>query len=611
MGKIRKVERKGFPFCSQREGNFDCTGHLSWTVSLVSSHHVTGWFTLSARSLERWCQQGLELLGSRGKSVLAPPSGLGNLPAHRRKADGGLQLCFVILFQMLVISSAVSSSLFSLPFFFSLSSLFFLHFFQLCSCVQPFYSPKINSGLIFGNMWTRSHGLLPWFQFWTWWICTSGSNRKSLGFGVYKTSINSSSTITGCRLGASDFTSVNLPNLICKLTFIPTSEGHWEDWMNYEEKSREADEDQIVLGYVSHAERSDLMSVLWKAGQWHDKCSHKITLASGESGLRWGQVRVEADGPARRRALEKGDGPLRSDDGRNSWGLRCGRGKERVWSSRSPRMRGRGAHPRAWQGTAHMDRSCRVLTGYPLSTWKKEGDHVCWMREYPGVGQVPPQLFLWSWCALTIYPFRPQLLEAGWAESSKAWNVVVSSLDSHHDTILDDTGPLTGAVCLNRVRTKWKLPQSWIWGGLGNLRASLIPQMVKNPPAVQETQVQSLGWEDPLEKEMATLSSILVWRIPWTEELGGLWESEQHSSNLGTLVARLLEGSQDPTPEHLPGRSQGVRAPGNLSFESFQETLSWVGWRFPRDSCSGSFLLTSYFFIEGNQFGGSISSSCS
>ena len=210
MGKIRKVERKGFPFCSQREGNFDCTGHLSWTVSLVSSHHVTGWFTLSARSLERWCQQGLELLGSRGKSVLAPPSGLGNLPAHRRKADGGLQLCFVILFQMLVISSAVSSSLFSLPFFFSLSSLFFLHFFQLCSCVQPFYSPKINSGLIFGNMWTRSHGLLPWFQFWTWWICTSGSNRKSLGFGVYKTSINSSSTITGCRLGASDFTSLNL-----------------------------------------------------------------------------------------------------------------------------------------------------------------------------------------------------------------------------------------------------------------------------------------------------------------------------------------------------------------------------------------------------------------
>ena len=46
--------------------------------------------------------------------------------------------------------------------------------------------------------------------------------------------------------------------------------------------------------------------------------------------------------------------------------------------------------------------------------------------------------------------------------------------------------------------------------------------MVKNPPATQETQVQSLGREDPLEKEIATHSSILAWRIPWTEEPGGL-----------------------------------------------------------------------------------------
>ena len=46
--------------------------------------------------------------------------------------------------------------------------------------------------------------------------------------------------------------------------------------------------------------------------------------------------------------------------------------------------------------------------------------------------------------------------------------------------------------------------------------------MVKNSPAMQETQVQSLGWEDPLEKGMATHSSILAWRIPWTEESGEL-----------------------------------------------------------------------------------------
>ena len=54
------------------------------------------------------------------------------------------------------------------------------------------------------------------------------------------------------------------------------------------------------------------------------------------------------------------------------------------------------------------------------------------------------------------------------------------------------------------------------------LRASLLAQMVKNLPAIQETQVQSLGQEDPLEEEMATYSSILAWRIPWTEKPGGL-----------------------------------------------------------------------------------------
>ena len=46
--------------------------------------------------------------------------------------------------------------------------------------------------------------------------------------------------------------------------------------------------------------------------------------------------------------------------------------------------------------------------------------------------------------------------------------------------------------------------------------------MVKNPPAMQDTQVRSLGQEDPLEKEMTTHSSILAWRTPWTEEPGGL-----------------------------------------------------------------------------------------
>ena len=53
-------------------------------------------------------------------------------------------------------------------------------------------------------------------------------------------------------------------------------------------------------------------------------------------------------------------------------------------------------------------------------------------------------------------------------------------------------------------------------------RASLVAQLVKNLPAVQETRVWLLGQEDPLEKEMATRSSVLAWEIPWTEEPGRL-----------------------------------------------------------------------------------------
>ena len=52
--------------------------------------------------------------------------------------------------------------------------------------------------------------------------------------------------------------------------------------------------------------------------------------------------------------------------------------------------------------------------------------------------------------------------------------------------------------------------------------ASLLAQTVKHLPVMWKTRVQSLGWEDPLETGMATHSSILAWRIPWTEEPGGL-----------------------------------------------------------------------------------------
>ena len=57
---------------------------------------------------------------------------------------------------------------------------------------------------------------------------------------------------------------------------------------------------------------------------------------------------------------------------------------------------------------------------------------------------------------------------------------------------------------------------------LPNITASLVAQTVKRLPAVQVTWVQSLGWEDPLEEGMTTHSSSLAWKIPWTEEPGGL-----------------------------------------------------------------------------------------
>ena len=55
-----------------------------------------------------------------------------------------------------------------------------------------------------------------------------------------------------------------------------------------------------------------------------------------------------------------------------------------------------------------------------------------------------------------------------------------------------------------------------------------MAQRLKHLPAMQETQVRSLGWEDPLEKEMATHFSILAWRIPWMEEPGGLQSMGSH-----------------------------------------------------------------------------------
>ena len=95
---------------------------------------------------------------------------------------------------------------------------------------------------------------------------------------------------------------------------------------------------------------------------------------------------------------------------------------------------------------------------------------------------------------------------------------------------------LKPVVTSNSVDGQWELQLSWGLGtfattilrslgkdwALKQVGASLVAQRLKHLPAMQETQVQSLGREDPLEKEMATHSSIIPWRIPWMEEPGGL-----------------------------------------------------------------------------------------
>ena len=77
----------------------------------------------------------------------------------------------------------------------------------------------------------------------------------------------------------------------------------------------------------------------------------------------------------------------------------------------------------------------------------------------------------------------------------------------------------------------------------GEQRASLLAQLVKNPPAMRENWVQSLGWQDPMEKGKVTLSSILAWRIPWT--IHGVAKSQTQLSDFHFSLSKLPCGIYD------------------------------------------------------------------
>ena len=104
----------------------------------------------------------------------------------------------------------------------------------------------------------------------------------------------------------------------------------------------------------------------------------------------------------------------------------------------------------------------------------------------------------------------------------------------------------------------------WEW-------ASLLAQSVKNLPAVQEFRVRSLGWEDPVEKEMATHSSILAWKISWTEEPGGLQSMGSQRVRHDWATNTYLLTMRIPYREILPSQ----QSEGRLLWGSVHWTELW------------------------------------
>ena len=113
--------------------------------------------------------------------------------------------------------------------------------------------------------------------------------------------------------------------------------------------------------------------------------------------------------------------------------------------------------------------------------------------------------------------------------------------------------------CWQASGTERELP---VWQEVGKEwvtvthQTSLVVQTVKNLPAMQETWVRSLGQEDPLEKEMATHSNSLAWRISWTEEPGGLYSPWGHKES---HMTQQLQKTTPTNPSRVISLGRGVR----------------------------------------------------
>ena len=98
-------------------------------------------------------------------------------------------------------------------------------------------------------------------------------------------------------------------------------------------------------------------------------------------------------------------------------------------------------------------------------------------------------------------------LAGGFFTTSATWGFPDSSVGKESTCNAGDPSLIPGLGRSTGDRIGYPLQYS---------RASFVAQLVKNPPAIQETWVRSFGWKDPLEKEKSTHSSILAWRVPWT-----------------------------------------------------------------------------------------------
>ena len=128
--------------------------------------------------------------------------------------------------------------------------------------------------------------------------------------------------------------------------------------------------------------------------------------------------------------------------------------------------------------------------------------------------------------------------------------------------------------------------------------ASLIAQLVQNLPATQETWVWFLGWEDPLEKEMATHSRILAWEIPWTEEPGGLWSMRLQKSQTQILYQLSHQGSPRVLEWVAYPFSRGTSQPRNwigVSCIAGKFLTSWAQGK-PKNTGVGSLPLLQWIF---------------